>query len=250
MKNKIFKTLLSAIVVSQLGFSGINLQAQDLESSQKENKIRIDIVSDVVCPWCAIGYKRLSLAIDELDIKDKVDITWHPFELNPNMPREGKNADEYLKDKLNLTEKQLREKRNSVTQLGKESGFKFNYTKDMLKLNTLNAHILLNYAKKYDKQTQLKVRLQEAYFGEGKNISSRDVLYKELQAVGLNADEAIKRLDDAKEVEMVRNEEAFWKDRGVYAIPTMVFDNKIARMGANKVETYKEILTQLLNNNK
>ena len=236
---KIIKTMIVASMLSQFGFLSLSAFAAD--------KIKIDIISDVVCPWCAIGYKRLSLAIEELDIKDKVDIKWHPFQLNPDMPREGQNADKYLMKKLSLNEEQLKQKRKSVTKTGKDSGFKFDYFKEMRKLNTFNAHILLDYAKEFGKQTELKVRLQEAYFGERKDISNRNVLFKELQAVGLNAKEAIARLDDKVAIKRVEDEEKFWKDRGVSAIPTMVFDEQLVRRGANKVEAYKELLTYLIN---
>lgn len=235
---KIFISLLMMFTLLQ-----ISLFSSDLKS---EKKIRIDIVSDVVCPWCAIGYKRLSNAIDELKIKDRVEIVWHPFELNPDMPKDGMDDDKYLMNKLGINEEQLKEKRKNYTQLGEQSGFKFDYFADMKKVNTLNAHILLDYAKKYNKQTQLKVRLQEAYFGERKNINNREILYNELKAVGLNADEAIKTLDDENAIKRVRDEEAYWKNQGVFAIPAMIFNGTILKVGANEEEVYKSILTTLL----
>ena len=233
---KLLKNLLIITVILQTSF--ISILAND--------KIKIDIISDVVCPWCAIGYKRLSTAIDELNLNDKVEIKWHPFQLNPDMPREGQNADKYLMNKLRLNEGQLKQKRNSVTKLGKETGFKFDYFKEMKKVNTFNSHILLDYAKEFNKQTELKVRLQEAYFGERKDISNRNVLFLELEKVGLNAKEAILRLDDKKAIKHVEDEEKYWRDRGVYAIPTILFDNSVVRMGASKVDDYKQLLTQLM----
>ena len=149
-------------------------------------------------------------------------------------------------DKLGLNEEELIQKRKSVTKIGEESGFEFNYFKKMKKVNTLNAHILLDYAKELDKQTELKVRLQKAYFGEGKDISNRDILFAEVKHVGLNADEAMARLDNAKVIKRVQDEEKQWRDRGVFAIPTMLFDNSIVLRGANKVDTYKELLKELL----
>lgn len=241
MKN-IIKTILTITMISQMSFLSISSLAEEIKPT---DKIKIDIISDVVCPWCAIGYKRLSVAISELKLEDQVEISWHPFELNPEMPREGENADKYLMNKYDLSEEKLKLTRNNVTELGKETGFKFDYFKEMKKVNTFNAHILLAYAKEFNKQTELKVRLQNAYFGERKDISNREVLEEELKAVGLNAKEAMKRLDDPKAIKAVEDEEKFWRDQGVYAIPTMIFDNKIAQMGANETETYKEILLEL-----
>ena len=243
----IIKTILTITIISQMSFLSISALAAETKPTEK---IKIDIVSDVVCPWCAIGYKRLSVAISELKLEDQVEISWHPFELNPEMPREGQNADKYLMDKYGLSEDKLKQTRNNVTELGKESGFKFDYFKEMKKVNTFNAHILLAYAKEFNKQTELKVRLQNAYFGERKDVSNREVLFEELQAVGLNAQEAMKRLDDPKAIKNVEDEEKFWRDQGVYAIPTIIFDNKIAQMGADEVSTYKEILTEMLKTKK
>lgn len=247
---RIIKTILITTMILQASFVSVNALAAEtkpLAKIQSEDKIKIDIISDVVCPWCAIGYKRLSQAINELNIKDKVEIQWHPFQLNPNMPREGKNADKYLMNKLGLSPQGLKQKRKSVAKTGEDSGFKFDYFKDMRKPNTFNAHVLLDYAKEFNKQTELKVRLQEAYFGERKNIGNRDVLYFELKKVGLNANEAMKRLDNDEAIKRVQNEEKYWKDRGVSGVPTMLFDNSIVRRGANKVDSYKKLLVELIN---
>lgn len=215
-----------------------------------EDKIKIDIVSDITCPWCAIGFKRLSNAIKELKIEDKVEIEWHPFQLNPDMSKDAQNANKYLMNKLSLNEEQLMKKRANMTKRGKESGFKFDYFADMVKPNTFNAHVLLDYAKEFGKQTQLKVRLQEAYFGERKNIDNREILRAELKTVGLNVDEAISRLDDKNAIKRVQDEEKFWRDRGVFAVPTMVFDGNIVRRGANKTEYYKKLLSTIIESKK
>ena len=246
--NLLSKKIISLFLLIQLSLLSINAVASDsntIKNMPLDDKIKIEIISDVVCPWCAIGYKRLSTAIEELKLINKVEITWHPFQLNPDMPREGQNADKYLMNKLGLSKDALLNKRSSVTKTGEESGFKFDYFRKMKKLNTLNSHILLDYAKEYGKQTELKVRLQEAYFGERKNISNRTVLANELKVVGLNAVEALARLDDETAILHVQNEEKLWRNRGVYAIPTMVFDNSVVRVGANEVATYKQILIEL-----
>lgn len=238
----IIKTILTITMISQMSFLSISALAAETKPTEK---IKIDIVSDVVCPWCAIGFKRLSVAISELKLENQVEISWHPFELNPEMPREGQNADKYLMNKYNLSEEKLKQTRNNMTQLGKETGFKFDYFKEMKKVNTFNSHILLAYAKEFDKQTELKVRLQNAYFGERKDVNNREVLEEEVKAVGLNTQEAMKRLDDPKAIKAVEDEEKFWRDQGVYAIPTVIFNNQIAQVGASETKTYKEILTEL-----
>lgn len=238
---KIIKTILTAAVI-QLGLISTSINANVIE----KEKIQIDIISDVVCPWCAIGYKRLSTAVEELNMEDKVNIIWHPFQLNPTMPKEGINANTYISKKMNLTPEKLIEKRKMVAKTAKDSGFEFNYFEEMKKPNTFNSHILLDYAKEYDKQTELKIRLQKAYFTEKKNIGEIDVLYKELEAVGLNAEEGIKRIDDPLAIARVESEESSWKEKGVHSIPTMVFDDMVARQGARSVESYKKLLLDLV----
>ena len=246
MTKQLKKSILIAIVLSQLSFLSINLFAKETNSLLEKKPIKIDIVSDVVCPWCAIGFKRLSQAIDEMKVEDKIEVEWHPFELNPDMPKNGMNANKYLMDKYNLDRQRLLQKREQVTKLGEEADFKFDYFENMKKVNTLNAHILLKYAKKFGKQTQLKVRLQHAYFSERKDISNKDVLFKELLKVGLNVKEAMPLLDKEEEIEKIRAEERFWKEQGVFSIPTMVFNNRFAVVGARSVEDYKKVLKELL----
>lgn len=243
------KAILIAMVL-QVNLVSSHVLADTTEFVTKipvQNQIKIDIISDVVCPWCAIGYKRLSQAINELEVQERVQIQWHPFQLNPTMPKDGMNADKYLSHKLRLSPEGLKQKRNSVAKTAQDSGFEFNYFEEMKKPNTFNAHVLLDYAREFNKQTELKVRLQEAYFTEKRDIGNINVLYSELTKVGLNADDAIKSLSDADAIKRVKDDEAYWKSRGVSSIPTMLFDQRIARRGANSVDTYKAILTQLLN---
>ncbi|GAA0407036.1 DsbA family oxidoreductase [Cocleimonas flava] len=252
MLRKINKRLILIMIlkISFISANALAAQTENVVEIKSEDKIRIDIVSDVVCPWCAVGYKRLSQAIDELEVQDKVDIHWHPFQLNPDMPQEGINADQYLMNKYRLSPEKLKQTRKSVAKTGKDSGFTFNYYDEMKKPNTFHAHVLLDYAKAFNKQTELKVRLQESYFSEKKNIGNREVLSSILKEVGLDAEEGIARLDDAEAIKRVKNDEKYWKDLGVHSIPTMVFDKRVARRGANPVEAYKALLVALLNEKK
>jgi predicted DsbA family dithiol-disulfide isomerase len=211
--------------------------------------LKIDIVSDVVCPWCTIGYKRLEKAISELGIQDQVEIEWQPFELNPNMPAEGQNVQEHLAEKYGSTLEQLKESQKHMEEAGAELDFTFDYFDEMRMSNTLDAHILLEYAKQYGKQTQLKMRLTTAFFSERKDVSKRDVLKIALLDVGLNAEEALAKLDDEVARAEVKTKEVYWQDLGVRSVPTMVFNRKSAVTGAQPVEVFKQVLTELLQAN-
>lgn len=209
-------------------------------------KLKIDIVSDVVCPWCAIGYKRLEKAIDELGIQDQVEIEWQPFELNPGMPPEGQNLTEHITEKYGSTIEQQQASQQNMTEIGEELGFKFDYFDDMRMSNTFDAHVLLEYAKDFGKQTELKLRLMTSFFGERKDVSDREVLKQALLEVGLNAEEALSKLDNEEARYEVRNKQGQWKNMGVNSVPTIVFNMKSAITGAQPVESFKQVLSELI----
>ncbi|WP_299572841.1 DsbA family oxidoreductase [uncultured Shewanella sp.] len=210
------------------------------------DKIKLDIVSDVVCPWCIVGYQSLQQAIRELDIADKVDIEWQPFELNPNMPPEGEELRAHVARKYGSSREDSDQARANITARGAELGFEFNFGDNMHIVNTFDAHILLDYAKQFDKQTQLKLRLFSAYFTEHKDISDRAVLAEELAAVGLQVDEAMALLDNAEVQTRINMEKGQWTAAGISSVPTVVFNRTSALNGAHPVDSYKQVLTQLL----
>lgn len=209
-------------------------------------KLKIDIVSDVVCPWCAIGYKRLEKAITELGFEDKVSIEWQPFELNPGMPPEGQDLTEHIAEKYGSTLEQQQASQQNMTEIGEELGFKFDYFEGMRMSNTFDAHVLLEYAKDFGKQTQLKLRLMNSFFNERQDVSDRAVLKQALLDVGLNADEALAKLDSEEARYEVRNKQGQWKNMGVNSVPTIVFNMKSAVTGAQPVDTFKQVLTDLV----
>ncbi|MBD3863850.1 DsbA family oxidoreductase [Olleya marilimosa] len=209
-------------------------------------KLKIDIVSDVVCPWCTIGYKRLEKAIQELGVADQIDIEWQPFELNPNMPAEGQNLNEHITEKYGSTLEQQNQSKKMMTDVGEELGFKFDYFDDMRMVNTFDAHILLEYANDFGKQTELKMTLTKAFFSDRKDVSKRDVLKAALLEVGLNADEALAKLDSDEARLEVRNKQGYWKNMGVNSVPTIVFNRKSAVTGAQPVDTFKQVLSELI----
>ena len=209
-------------------------------------KLKIDIVSDVVCPWCTIGYKRLEKAINEMGIADQVEIEWQPFELNPNMPVEGQNITEHLSEKYGSTKEQQNQSKDHMTAMGKEIDFTFDYFDEMRIVNTFDAHVLIEYAKKFGKQTELTMSLTTAFFSERRDVSKSDVLKTALLEVGLNADEALALLNNEEVRKEVLSKEDYWKSMGVNSVPTIVFNRKSAVTGALPVDVFKQVLTELL----
>lgn len=208
--------------------------------------IQVDIVSDVVCPWCIIGYKRLAQTIDEMGIADQVKTEWHPFEINPGMPPEGEERTAYSARKYGATPEESAGARIQMTELGAELGFPFDFFDGMRVVNTQDAHILLEYAKEMGLQTELKLRLFSAFFTEHKDVSDRAVLAREVEAVGLNVDDALAQLDNDAARGRVRAQEAFWHEQGVSGVPTIVFNQSSALTGAQPVEVYKQVLADLI----
>ncbi len=212
-----------------------------------DSKLKIDIVSDVVCPWCIIGYKRLEKAIAELGIQDRVEIKWQPFELNPKMSAEGENIDEHITRKYGTSKEANSRSKASLIKYGAELGFTFDYFDAMKIVNTRDAHILIDYARENGKQTELNLRLITAFFSERKDISDRDILMQEIKNVGLDMDIAKARLENKDAYERIVNDEAYWTGRGISSVPTMVFNEVSGLSGAQPVDVYKRVLTQLLN---
>lgn len=210
------------------------------------DKIKLDIVSDVVCPWCIVGYRSLQQAISELDIADKVEIEWQPFELNPDMPAEGEELRAHVARKYGSSREDSDQARANIAARGAELGFEFNFGDNMHIVNTFDAHILLDYAKQFDKQTELKLRLFSAYFTEHKDVSDRAILADELAAVGLQVDEAMALLDNPEVRTRINMEKSQWTTAGISSVPTVVFNRTSALNGAHPVETYKQVLSDLL----
>ena len=214
-----------------------------------KNKIKIDIVSDVVCPWCIIGYKRLEQAIKELNVEDKIEIEWQPFELNPDISIEGENIIEHMNYKYGMKAEQVNAYQEERKKDGANLGFKYDYYDDMKIVNTRDAHILIDYAKEFGKQNELQMRLFSAHFGERKIISNRDVLSKEVEAVGLNVEDAMSKLDGIKRDEIIKKEE-YWRSKGINSVPSMIFNNTSIINGAYGVDEYKKIILKLLEEQK
>lgn len=214
--------------------------------SKMTDKIKIDIVSDVVCPWCIIGYKRLEQAMKELGVEDKFEIQWHPFELNPNMPPEGEDIIEHMGRKYGMSAEKAKAAMEGSKKNFDEIGFPFDFYEGKRIVNTADAHVLLGFAKEQGKQTELKLALFKANFSERKDVSNRKVLGEIIKSIGLDVDTAMARLEDTNAREHVQEKKAYWHSQGVSSVPTMVFNHKTKMNGAYPVETYKKVLTELL----
>jgi len=205
----------------------------------------VDIVSDVVCPWCIIGYRQLQAALATMPGRFEVTLRWHPFELNPQMPAEGQDIREHLAWKYGTTAEQSLAARARLTALGESVGFTFDYFEGMRVVNTFRAHQLLHWAQEKGLQTDLKLALFSAYFSQRRDVSDTDVLCDIAAGVGLSADEARKILADGRYARAVREEEQLWLDRDVHAVPSFLFNGRFQVPGAQQPETFVRVLNRL-----
>ncbi len=205
--------------------------------------LRIDIVSDVMCPWCIVGYRQLSLALEATGTAH--EIHWHPFELNPHMPATGQNMREHIIEKYGSTPEQSEESRQRLTALGDALGFAFHFSEDMRMHNTFMTHQLLHWADTQDRRHDLKMALFTAHFTDRRDLSDAAVLADIAGEIGLDRDEALAVLDDKRFADDVRSAERFWQQQGISGVPAVVFDRKHLVTGAQGVENYTSILAQL-----
>jgi predicted DsbA family dithiol-disulfide isomerase len=193
--------------------------------------IRVDIISDIVCPWCYIGYRQLerALAIAGLD----GDIRWHPFELNPDMPGEGEEVAAHIARKYGASADRTAATRRQMAAIAAPLGIDFAGRSTRI-WNTFQAHQLLHWARESGRQTALKLALFEAYFGRGENVSDPQVLLAATDAAGLDRGEAEAVLADGREAGAVRALEQRWWEMGISGVPTFIIAEKGLVMGAQE----------------
>lgn len=206
--------------------------------------LRVDIISDVMCPWCIVGYSQLAKAATDADID--LDVHWHPFELNPQMAEEGENLREHLAAKYGSTPEQSTQARAQLTNLGQALGFEFNFSDGSHMWNTFRAHQLLDWAGEQGKGHDLKMALFRAHFTDAKNLSDPDVLADVAEAVGLDRAEALRLLASEERAAQVRQKQQFWQQQGIQGVPAMVFQQRHLVTGAQGEANYTNILTQLV----
>lgn len=211
--------------------------------TETKSPLRIDIVSDVMCPWCIIGYRQLALALEASDIDH--EIHWHPFELNPNMPPEGQDIGEHLAEKYGTTPEQSAANRANMTASGKELGFDFNFAEGFRMHNTFHTHQLLHWANEQGCKHDLKLALFIAHFTYGRNLSDDTVLVEIAGEIGLDREEVKAVLVDQRFANTVRQEQQFWVQKGISGVPAVVFDRQHLVSGAQGVDNFQSILTQL-----
>jgi len=208
--------------------------------------LKIDFVSDVACPWCAIGLASFEQALKDVGADIAVELHFQPFELNPTMGNEGADAAEYLIAKYGMSREQLAESRKRIAERGAAVGFTFGERKRVW--STFDAHRLLHWAGVEGppgSQHALKRALLRAYHGEGRNPGAHAVLLELAIAVGLDGERAREVLARNEFADEVREAERFWQQAGINAVPAVVINRRHLVSGGQPPEVFAQALRQI-----
>ncbi len=210
-----------------------------------EPVLTIDIVSDVVCPWCYIGKRKLeaALALPQAAKLPKVQIRWHPFQLNPDMATEGVSRKQYLEDKFGGPQRAA-EIYERVRAAGRSAGLELNIDGITRQPNTLAAHALIAFGQQHGAGDAVKERLLHAYFVENRFIGSVDVLVEIAAEAGLDADAARLWLNDPAQLQAVAQADAQARGMGISGVPFFIFNQKLAVSGAQDPATLLDAMHQ------
>ncbi|MFT0545867.1 DsbA family oxidoreductase [Allopusillimonas ginsengisoli] len=206
-------------------------------------QLKIDFISDVSCPWCAIGLASLEHALDRLGDEVSAQIHFQPFELNPQMPAVGRNTVDYLAEKYGRTPEQLKQNSDAIRARGAEVGFVFGGRERVY--NTFDAHRLLHWAGLEGRQIQLKHALLEAYFTDGKDVSAHDVLVQVASQAGLDAQQAQEVLASGAYADEVREQEQQQHKQGINSVPAIIINDRHLIQGGQTVEVFEQALREI-----
>ena len=207
--------------------------------------VRIDFVSDIACPWCAIGLSALEQALARVAPEITAKVQVQPFELNPNMPAGGQDITEHLTQKYGSTAQQQSAIRETIRQRGAELGFTFRVQGRDRIYNTFDAHRLLHWAQEHGLQRALKHALFTAYFTDGQDPSSHEVLVRVAGEVGLNPDAARELLASDRYATEVRERAQFYQQQGIHSVPAIIINDRHLISGGQPVEVFEQALRQI-----
>jgi predicted DsbA family dithiol-disulfide isomerase len=220
-------------------------------SESRVPRLSVDIVSDVMCPWCIIGWLKFRKVIDHFAGRLDFRVQWHPFELNPDMPAEGEDAAEHVMRKYGISAEQSRANSGRLASIAGELGFAFNRGPDFRMRNSFDAHRLLTWAGALEEpeqdgptgvQTDLKLALFKAHFTDNRDVGDAQVLADVAASVGLDRDRAAAILGSGEFGEMVRTEEAYWADRNITGVPAFILGGRMLIPGAQDPDVFIRVI--------
>ena len=208
--------------------------------------LEIDVVSDVICPWCFLGKRRMDKAIASID-DIKVEVNWRPFLLDPSIPKEGMSRREYMENKFGP--ERLKTIHDPLIAAGKEDGVPFQFEKITRTPNTIDAHRLIRWSHPTGRQHDVAERLFMAYWNGGKDVGDRKVLLAIAAEAGLDATEISAKFEQETDLEAVRAEVEQASRMGVTGVPCFILGRKQGIMGAQPAQVLAEAITRLASPN-
>ena len=208
-------------------------------------QLQIDIVSDVACPWCAIGYKRLEQAMEALAGEFSFTGTWYPFQLNPDQSAEGEPILDSLCRKYGKSAGEIERTQDEIIAIAQGLGLNFTRARERRAHNTFDAHRLIAWARGQNKATELNMALFDVYFGHALNPSDPEVLRQAAEAAGLDGETASEVIASDAHADEVRSEEAFYKQAGVTGVPAFIINGSHLVSGAQEPETLIQAFRQI-----
>jgi predicted DsbA family dithiol-disulfide isomerase len=208
--------------------------------------LRIDFVSDVSCPWCAIGLASLQRALAKLEGEVSAQIHFQPFELNPQMAPEGEDSTEHVARKYGSSVEQVMANREAIRARGAALGFTFNMDRRSRVYNTFDAHRLLHWAELEGRQLALKQVLFRAYFTDGEDVGAHDTLQRLAAEAGLDAERARQILAGDEFANEVRAQEQFFQSRGIHSVPATIVNGQHLISGGQPPEAFEQALRQIV----
>ena len=208
--------------------------------------LRIDFVSDVSCPWCAIGLASLQQALTKLEGGVSAEIHFQPFELNPQMAPEGEDSTEHVARKYGSSVEQVMANREAIRARGAALGFTFNMDRRSRVYNTFDAHRLLHWAELEGRQLALKQVLFRAYFTDGEDVGAHDTLQRLAAEAGLDAERARQILAGDEFANEVRAQEQFFQSRGIHSVPATIVNGQHLISGGQPPEAFEQALRQIV----
>ncbi|MCA1248564.1 DsbA family oxidoreductase [Massilia sp. MS-15] len=208
-------------------------------------QLRIDFVSDVSCPWCAIGLSSLELALARVKGELEADLHFQPFELNPDMGPDGQDIVEHITEKYGATIEQQANSREMIRQRGLDVGFTFDMERRGRIYNTFDAHRLLSWAEEEGRQRDLKMALFEAYFTNCEDPSKHEVLLRAAERAGLDRERAAAILGSDAYADEVREREQFFQRAGIHSVPAVIINQRHLISGGQPPEVFERALRDI-----
>lgn len=212
--------------------------------------MKVEIWSDIFCPFCYIGKRKFELSLKKFDKKEEVEVIYRSFELNPNSPKSyDKNIHEIIASKYGISYEEAKLNNDNIVKQARDLGLEYNFD-TLVVTNSFDAHRMIHFADKYGKMEEMTEALFKAYFTDSKNVSDANTLADIASSIGLDKDEALRVLNSNEYKNLVRKDEEMARSYGISSVPFFIFNNKFSVSGAQPTEIFLMALNKAIEDEK